>query len=77
VVDVGKYLYVFGGYEEPSERLGRDVYRLDFSTFTWQLLVSQYFRSGSALEPMSIRIFFLNKTWGMFACRINVIEPIF
>jgi hypothetical protein len=39
--DVGKYLYVFGGYEEPSERLGRDVYRLDFSTFTWQLLVSQ------------------------------------
>jgi hypothetical protein len=32
---------VFGGYEEPSERLGRDVYRLDFSTFTWQLLVSQ------------------------------------
>jgi hypothetical protein len=39
--DAGKYLYVFGGYEEPSERLGRDVYRLDFSTFTWQLLVSQ------------------------------------
>jgi hypothetical protein len=33
-------MYVFGGYEEIIERFGQDVYRLNLTNFTWQLLVS-------------------------------------
>lgn len=35
---IGQFMYVFGGYEEIIERFGQDVYRLDLSTYTWQLL---------------------------------------
>ncbi|XP_063426768.1 kelch domain-containing protein 3-like [Mytilus trossulus] len=32
-------MYVFGGYEEETDRFSNEIYALDFSTFSWSLIV--------------------------------------
>merc|ERR1711953_550530 len=34
----GKYIYLFGGYEETNYQFGLDVYSLDLVTMKWTLL---------------------------------------
>ena len=32
---VGSAMYIFGGFEDDTERFSQDIYRLDLTTFTW------------------------------------------
>ena len=35
---IGKYMYIFGGYEEETDRFSQDVYVLNLETFDWSFL---------------------------------------
>ena len=35
---INGHMYVFGGYEESQYRFGLDVYRLNLTTFVWEML---------------------------------------
>lgn len=35
---VGDHMYIFGGFEDETERFSNDVHRLNFNTLEWKLV---------------------------------------